>query len=79
MGDVVLEGITTVLVAKALEEDFDVVRRQRLKSCRALIELELIKKPGDGSEMGANGRWRKSANVFQEGLIVGQLLISWAR
>jgi hypothetical protein len=34
-----------VLVAKALEEDLDVVRRKRLKRSGAIIELELIEKP----------------------------------
>jgi len=45
MGDGVLEGGATVLVAQALEEDLDIVRRQRLKSRRALLEPDLSEKP----------------------------------
>jgi hypothetical protein len=45
MGDVVLEGGATMLVAKALEEDLDVMCRKYLESRQALIEPDLVEKP----------------------------------
>gem|GEM_PF-5169074 len=44
-GDGVLEGGATVLVAKAREEDLDVVRLKRLKGRRALLAPDLIEQP----------------------------------
>jgi hypothetical protein len=45
MSHLVLEGGAAVVLAKALEEDLDIVSRQRLKRSEAIIDLELIKKP----------------------------------
>jgi hypothetical protein len=45
MSHLVLEGGATVLLTEALEEDLDIVSRQRLKRSGTLLDLELIEQP----------------------------------
>jgi hypothetical protein len=45
MGDLVLEGGATVMVAEALDEVLDIAYRQHLKSRRARVVPDMVEKP----------------------------------